>query len=349
MLYSKYPPDLVKKALDLSSRIDFLLRQDIVESVIHDATVWLPSLGQELGLPSVSSVCEPPINWKQIITTLFHCTLLTNPESRETPEEGARRWHLVLSAMGETAFPYLYDTLPERQFMKISQQEIVTASTRESAPHLPWDSVPSWKWGHYASIYLDIPESNELFWHIKENNTGWTTAHMASLHGRIFASSSLLHQQTRCVPLGLILDSSQSKRQKTTLKMLSVASVYYLAGFVFPQVNEYLKAPFDSVKTTVIEAILSKGTKHQDPSWLSGALRNLYILYGKLPLEKIGRLAALLFRRLQALLYSEQLLRSTISDMGKLFSKHAGKNATERVLRVFEGMVPEYSYWLIPT
>jgi hypothetical protein len=75
----------------------------------------------------------------------------------------------------------------------------------------------------------------------------------------------------------------------------------------------------------------------------------LYILYGKLPLEKIGRLAALLFRRLQALLYSEQLLRSTISDMGNLFSKHAGKNATERVLRVFEGMVPEYSYWLIPT
>ena len=80
--------------------------------------------------------------------------------------------------------------------------------------------------------------------------------------------------------LGLILDSSQSKRQKTTLEMLSVHRFIILAGFVFPQVNEYLKAPFDSVKTTVIEAILSKGTKHQDPSWLSGALRNLYILYG---------------------------------------------------------------------
>ena len=43
----------------------------------------------------------------------------------------------------------------------------------------------------------------------------------------------------------------------------------------------------------------------------------------KLPLEKIGRLAALLFRRLQDLLYSEQLLRSTISDMGIFFKTQA--------------------------
>ncbi|MFA6747228.1 MAG: hypothetical protein WCR88_05375 [Aminobacterium sp.] len=348
MLYSKYPPDLVRKALDLQSNLDFLLRQDILDSAVHDATVWLPSLGQEIGLPSLVSQ-GPTIEWKQFLSILYHCSLMAAPETDDIYQDKAHRWHSMLSAMAETAFPFLYDTLPERQFMKLAQQEIVTPAIKEFSSYLPWREVPSWRWGHYASMFLNIPESHGEFWSISEKTTRWTTAHMASLCGRTFRTPHYIYQRCVSLPRGIILESSPRRKWKYSSKRLSVASVYYLSGYVFPKIDAYMKAPFDSTKTTVIEAILSKGTKHQDPSWLAAALKNLYVLYGKLPLEKIGRLAVLLYRRLQSLFYSEQLLRNALFEMRKLFSNHAGGKASDTVFHVFTDMVPEYSYWFVAT
>lgn len=349
MLYSKYPPDLVREALNFSSHMEHLLRLDIFDSIIHDPTVWLPSFSQEVKIPSIAHVNDRFIDWKDFIVSLYKSTLLAAEQNNETGENIAQRWHQILSAMGEAALPYLYDTLPERQFMKIVQMEVVTSSIASAAPHLPWELLPGWRWGHYASMYIDIPEKHGEFWSIREVKTGWTTAHMASFHGRAFTSEALLTTRTESIPYGLTLDTTHKKDRNCTMEDLSVASVYYLSGHVFPQIHSYFKAPFDSEKETLIEGIIGKGTKHQDPSWLSGTLRNLYLLYEKVPLERIGRLAALLFRRLQNILYPEQILRYTVSEMSQLLFLHAGRNAAEKVLSVFEGMVPESPYWLIPS